>query len=58
MTNVDLIQKVQLVPPLLLEQEVLITDGPTMVAPGTLDVADLKQVSGFEIRSKRRVLGV
>jgi hypothetical protein len=45
-------------PPLLLEQEVLITDGPTMVAPGTLDVADLKQVSGFEIRNKSRVLGV
>jgi hypothetical protein len=45
-------------PPLLLEQDVLITDGPTMVAPGTLDVADLKQVSGFEIRHKSRVLGV
>jgi hypothetical protein len=45
-------------PPLLLEQEVLITDGPTMVAPGTLDVADLKQVSGFEVRNKSRVLGV
>jgi hypothetical protein len=45
-------------PPLMFEQDVLITDGPTMVAPGTLDVADLKQVSGFEIRSKRRLLGV
>jgi len=45
-------------PPVLLEQEVLITDGPTMVAPGTLDVADLKQVSGFEIRAKSRMLGV
>jgi hypothetical protein len=45
-------------PPLLLEQEVLITDGPTMVVPGTLDVADLKQVSGFELRHKSRVLGV
>ncbi len=45
-------------PPLLLEQEVLITDGPTMVAPGTLDVADLRQVSGFELRNKNRVLGV
>jgi hypothetical protein len=45
-------------PPLLLEQDVLITDGPTLVAPGTLDVADLKQVSGFEIRNKGRLLGV
>jgi hypothetical protein len=45
-------------PPLMLEQDVLLTDGPTMVAPGTLDVADLKQVSGFEIRGKRRLLGV
>jgi hypothetical protein len=45
-------------PPLLLEQTVLITDGPTMVAPGTVDMADLKQVSGFEIRTKSRVLGV
>src|SRR5262249_19193418 len=29
--------------PVVLEQNVLITDGPTMVAPGTLDVADLVQ---------------
>ena len=36
---------------LLLEEEVLITDGPTMFAPGTLDVADLNQVSGFELRA-------
>jgi hypothetical protein len=40
-------------PPLLLEQEVLITDGPTMVAPGTLDAADLAQVSGFELSLRR-----
>lgn len=45
-------------PPLLLEQEVLITDGPTMVAPGTLDVHDLAQVSGFEVSVKGRTLGV
>jgi hypothetical protein len=51
-------------PPLLLEQEVLVTDGPTMVAPGTLEAGDLGQVSGFEltIPSARRpggkVLGV
>jgi hypothetical protein len=45
-------------PPLLLEQDVLITDGPTMVAPGTLDAADLEQVSGFELCIGRQSLGV
>jgi hypothetical protein len=44
--------------PLLLEQEVLITDGPTMVAPGTVDAADLEQVSGFELSLRGRPLGV
>jgi hypothetical protein len=37
-------------PPLLMEEDVLITDGPTMFAPGTLHVGDLGQVSGFELR--------
>jgi hypothetical protein len=45
-------------PPLLLEQEVLITDGPTMVAPGTLDAPDLAQVSGFELSVRGKPLGV
>jgi hypothetical protein len=45
-------------PPLLLEQDVLITDGPTMVAPGTLDAADLQQVSGFELSLRGQALGV
>lgn len=45
-------------PPLLLEQDVLITDGPTMVAPGTLDAADLEQVSGFELSIRGQSLGV
>ena len=45
-------------PPLLMEQEVLITDGPSAFAPGTLDVADLGQVSGFEVRLKGKSLGV
>jgi hypothetical protein len=45
-------------PPLLLEQEALITDGPTMIAPGTLDAADLAQVSGFELSAKGQSLGV
>jgi hypothetical protein len=44
--------------PLLLEQDVLITDGPTMVAPGTLDAADLNQVTGFEISVRNRSLGI
>jgi hypothetical protein len=45
-------------PPLLLEQEVLVTDGPAMVAPGTLDAADLSQVSGFELRVAGHSLGL
>jgi hypothetical protein len=45
-------------PPLLREQEILITDGPTMAAPGTLEAAELAQVTGFELRVKGRVLGV
>ena len=45
-------------PPLMQEQEVLITDGPTMIAPGTLDAAELAQVSGFEIKVRNRTLGV
>jgi hypothetical protein len=44
--------------PLLLEQEVLITDGPSPFAPGTLDVADLADVSGFELRLRGQVLGL
>jgi hypothetical protein len=44
--------------PVLHEQEVLITDGPSPFAPGTLDVADLAQISGFELRLKNQVLGV
>lgn len=45
-------------PPLLLEQDVLVTDGPTMVAPGTLDATDLAQVSGFELSLRGQTLGV
>ncbi len=45
-------------PPLLGEQEVLVTDGPAMVAPGTLDAADLAQVSGFELRVAGQSLGL
>jgi hypothetical protein len=45
-------------PPLLMEQEVLLTDGPTMIAPGTLDAAKLAQTSGFEITARGKTLGV
>ena len=44
-------------PPLLLEQEVIVTDGPAVFAPGLLEVADLARVTGFELRHKGRVLG-
>jgi hypothetical protein len=40
-----------------MEHEVLITDGPTMVAPGTLAAAELAHVIAFELRCKGRSLG-
>jgi hypothetical protein len=43
---------------LLLEQEILVTDGPTVFAPGMLDAADLTRATGFELRHKGRVLGI
>jgi hypothetical protein len=45
------------VPPALGE-ELLITDGPTRFAPGTLEAADLGQVTGFELRMKEATLGM
>ena len=45
-------------PPLLLEQDVLITDGPTMVAPERSTPSDLQQVSGFELSIRGQSLGV
>lgn len=45
-------------PPLLFEQETLITDGPTPFAPGTLSADDLEGITGFELRIKDRVLGI
>jgi hypothetical protein len=44
--------------PAPLEQTALVTDGPTLFAPGTLDVSDLAQVTTFELRQKGEVLGV
>ena len=45
-------------PPLFVEQDVLVTDGPAVVAPGLLAAADLARVTGFELRHKGRLLGV
>jgi hypothetical protein len=45
-------------PPLLVEEEVLITDGPTMFAPGTIDATNLSQVNAFELRTRGGILGV
>jgi hypothetical protein len=44
-------------PPLLQEQEVLVTDGPLPFMPGTLEVDDLEEVKHFELRCGRNVLG-
>jgi len=45
-------------PPLLMEADALITDGPTAFAPGTLDVADIAQLTAFELSLKGQSLGV
>ena len=45
-------------PPLVLEQDVLVTDGPAVFVPGLVDAADLGRVTGFELRHKGRLLGV
>jgi hypothetical protein len=44
--------------PTVLEQSVLVTDGPTPIAPGLLPMSELKHASAFELRVKGRVLGV
>src|SRR5581483_3517252 len=44
--------------PALPEQEILISDGPTMVVPGTLDAAAMNQVSAFELSVKGETLGL
>ncbi|MFO0851471.1 MAG: hypothetical protein U0871_23370 [Gemmataceae bacterium] len=44
--------------PVLLDQTVLITDGPTVVAPGLIAAAELAGLTGFELRYKEQVLGV
>jgi len=42
----------------LVEQDVLVTDGPTIFAPGLFNAADLARATGFELRHKGRVLGL
>lgn len=44
--------------PQLQEQEVLVTDGPTVVAPGTLGGNDLGRVAAFELKLKGESLGM
>lgn len=39
------------------EQEVLITDGPTPWAPGTVDASEVDQIKQFELRCGRDLLG-
>ncbi|MBA4187246.1 MAG: hypothetical protein C0467_04425 [Planctomycetaceae bacterium] len=41
----------------LLEELVLITDAPTVFAPGLVESADLTRISAFELRLNGRVLG-
>jgi hypothetical protein len=43
--------------PVLLEQEMLVTDGPSAFVPGTLEVAEVAQMTAFELRVGKRVLG-
>lgn len=44
-------------PTLLVEKEFLVTDSPTVFAPGLFRAADLTRVGGFELRLNSRVLG-
>jgi hypothetical protein len=40
------------------EQAVLVTDGPTVFAPGMFDFAEVAGLSGFELRHKAQSLGL
>jgi hypothetical protein len=44
-------------PGVLADQEVLITDGPTVFAPGTIDINALGEVNTFELRIRDLLLG-
>ncbi|MCE9533978.1 MAG: hypothetical protein K8T89_23075, partial [Planctomycetes bacterium] len=43
--------------PTVLEQVVLVTDGPTVVTPSLIDVGELAQIDAFELRHKNRIIG-
>ncbi len=43
--------------PPVMEHSVLLTDGPTLISPVLLDVAELVHVTAFELRHKKRALG-
>jgi hypothetical protein len=45
-------------PPMLCDEDVLITDGPTLVAPGTVDASEMAQINGFELRLQEETLGM
>lgn len=40
------------------QQDLLITEGPTPMAPGTIAARDVEEVRGFEVRVGSRLLGV
>lgn len=44
--------------PALSEQSVLVTDGPTIVAPGLIPLAEMGTISGFELRCQGQVVGI
>ena len=44
--------------PVLMEQEVLVTDGPSLFLPGTISMDDLHEVSAFELLSRGQPLGL
>ena len=44
-------------PTLLMSQDTLVTDAPTMFAPGLIVMNDLVRVGGFELRLNGRVVG-
>lgn len=44
-------------PPQELDGSILVTDGPTVFAPGMLDIAATSQLTGFDLRTKTHTLG-
>jgi hypothetical protein len=43
--------------PVLLEQEVLVTDGPAPFVPGTIEIAEMANMTAFELQIGTRTLG-